>query len=818
MDGRSTPRGFGSNGSFRIARAGPALLLGWAWLYLSAAPPGRAELSRPGLGSATLVYFVSPDGNDLAAGTKDQPWRTLDGARRNLRRIRSRRPESPVTVYLRGGLYRLTEPVVFGPEDGGSGTAPVTYRAYQQEMPVLTGGTHVTDWRPVEPNETAWSRLGEAARDKVFTAELPAGLGRFRYLQSDGDAWLACAGIDVGELITTPGFERNNEFDDGFAEQLWDRPELKDYCSFSGLRGDWAARATQLDLRIWTASWSMNVLPVVSIERTVLSTTVPGTYALVPFFRNRLWGLDKQRRAGAALLVNLLEGIDSPGEWALDGQTSRVYLWPGRGGTEQIYAPALPELVRVEGRMPPARQAWRSVEPVEPVRYLIFDGLTFTCGDFVPWQSGEAGTCRDWGMLDKANALLRFRGAENCTVRNCTFRKSGGVGVRLDLHARAITVTDCLFEHLGAEAIHLGGYGAGKTDRNSRNHIVHNIIRDVARIKQDAPAVLLWQSSFNRLERNYIEQVPYCGLVVAGPNYRSFIASAEPEAKFVTMREDGFGMHRFEEIGQRARFTLAVVDSNGLRVRVPTNRYCGEDTDLLAGRDALAAPYRYNQGNIIRYNVFSRVGLLGRGQVAYFTGTTEPGRRNAFTDNYIFECGAGAARPDCLVRIDGFTAGVKLDRNIFAECQSNDVMLVVDCWQGYGGGSAVCQPVANAFYRCNRAPFELDRLDTDGTLFFEPKSGIHKLDGVLASEAHRPRRKYLADYKAIHEALTSGLLPGPGPLPHAQEIARLLAEMLESLDPAGVQRESDRSGSGLTPLPAARDAKGPVFVGRCSEE
>lgn len=52
-----------------------------------------------------------------------------------------------VTVLLRGGTYRMLEPVEFLPIDSGSKNAPITYAAYPGEKPILSGGIPITSWK-----------------------------------------------------------------------------------------------------------------------------------------------------------------------------------------------------------------------------------------------------------------------------------------------------------------------------------------------------------------------------------------------------------------------------------------------------------------------------------------------------------------------------------------------------------------------------------------------------------------------------------------------------------------------------------------------
>lgn len=93
-----------------------------------------------------IELYVSPDGNDSWAGTSlERPFLTLQKARDNIRALkRSGGLTEPVTVNVRGGLYELTEPLVFTTEDSGTKECPVTYTAYEEESPVIRGSRKIT--------------------------------------------------------------------------------------------------------------------------------------------------------------------------------------------------------------------------------------------------------------------------------------------------------------------------------------------------------------------------------------------------------------------------------------------------------------------------------------------------------------------------------------------------------------------------------------------------------------------------------------------------------------------------------------------------
>ncbi|MEN6305816.1 MAG: hypothetical protein ABFD96_24035, partial [Armatimonadia bacterium] len=83
--------------------------------------------------AAPVTLYVAPAGSDGAAGTLAKPLGSVAGAQRAVRAARARGEVGPFKVVVRGGTYRLQEPIVFGPEDSGTKDAPVVYIAMKGE-------------------------------------------------------------------------------------------------------------------------------------------------------------------------------------------------------------------------------------------------------------------------------------------------------------------------------------------------------------------------------------------------------------------------------------------------------------------------------------------------------------------------------------------------------------------------------------------------------------------------------------------------------------------------------------------------------------
>ena len=105
----------------------------------------------------TATFFVATDGNDAWSGKSaapnaqktDGPFATLARARDALREVKVKQ-STPLTVMVRGGKYFLEETLALGEQDGGTRECPITYTAYPNEKPILSGGQRVAGWKPYQ--------------------------------------------------------------------------------------------------------------------------------------------------------------------------------------------------------------------------------------------------------------------------------------------------------------------------------------------------------------------------------------------------------------------------------------------------------------------------------------------------------------------------------------------------------------------------------------------------------------------------------------------------------------------------------------------
>jgi len=97
------------------------------------------SLPRAPVHAQTGDLYVSPLGNDAAAGTIDAPLATLEAA---VDRINREGMAAFSTVWLRGGTYLFDQTLTLSEYDAKN----IAFRAYPGEEPVITGASRLAGW------------------------------------------------------------------------------------------------------------------------------------------------------------------------------------------------------------------------------------------------------------------------------------------------------------------------------------------------------------------------------------------------------------------------------------------------------------------------------------------------------------------------------------------------------------------------------------------------------------------------------------------------------------------------------------------------
>jgi len=426
-------------------------------------------------------FYVAPNGDDAAVGTTvDRPFRTLTRVRDAIRQLKKAGDlDGPVTVYLRGGDYHVTEPLVLGPDDSGTRACPIIYRAYEQERPVINGGREITGFKQ--------------GADGVWSVEVPAvkaGQWTFRQLYVDGRQYRRAR-------IPNEGFLRVAGCPEGTPKTAHYH---KDCQSFEFKAGDldptWA-NLGDVEVIVYHF-WTDSHLPIRSID----------TDKNIVTFKHKAGKVftDDFSEDGARYVVeNIFEGLDQPGEWYLNRKTGVLYIIPKPGDNleiAEVIAPVAPAFLHLRG----------NVVKRKYVEHVVFEGISFM---YTNWQL-PPGNSNDRQGSASVPAAITLTGAKGCRFNRCQVTNIGTFAFEIGKGCRDNHITGNEISYLGAGGFRVNG-GTEKDhplERTTDNVISDNVLHHYGQEYPSAVGVLLMHTSGNRVAHNDIHHGWYTGVSI----------------------------------------------------------------------------------------------------------------------------------------------------------------------------------------------------------------------------------------------------------------------------------------------------------------
>jgi hypothetical protein len=433
-----------------------------------------------GVQAAGVELFVATDGNDAWSGKlagpndakTDGPFRTLERAREAMRKQKATGGEAAQggRVVVRGGFYALDKTFSLEAQDSGIAEAPVVYEAAPGEKVVLAGGPVVPTgaFAPVT-DAKALERLDPAARGKVVQADLRAvgiaGLERFPVkFQGTPDApelffgeqrmtlarWPNHEWATIAKIVSPGAVPREGEkgTEGGVFEYSGDRPSRWNVEAGVWLHGYWAF------------DWYSEVIQVKSIDREKHQITLaaPSVYGVIQ--RN-----PSPRRYYA---LNLLEELDSPGEYFIDGTAGLLYFWPPAPlGDARVVVSTLKAPVLAVNEASGIRLRGFTVEA------SLSDGIQVTGGSDVRIQACEVRNTRGTG--------IRVSGGKGHAVEACDVHDTGTGGIVLaggDRKTLTPAGHEAVNNHIWRFSIHKPTYSNALVLEGVGNRGAHNLIHD----------------------------------------------------------------------------------------------------------------------------------------------------------------------------------------------------------------------------------------------------------------------------------------------------------------------------------------------------
>lgn len=458
-------------------------------------------------------FYVAENGSDANDGKSiDKPFATIQKAQEAVREAKNSNPNKDYVVIIRGGTYYLDNTLSMTKEDGGQNQYRVTYAAYQDETPVVSGGKKVTStWNPCEDED----------KQGIYVTTLPEEFKNVdvRQLFIENSRATRSREPDAGE--TENNVDKNGHWlvtDVDTDNYQWVTPQGQLPQSWAELGGT----GVELHAR---ASWryyrqEVKDFDIINNKITVKNGTI-GIRYVGPHLRTTVgdW----------LYFENALKFVDTPNEWYYDKSTNQLYYYPENGENPNnldMVIPCLEKVLDIAG----TKDA--------PVENLDFYGLQFShttwympeCGRIVA-QAGKYEYYADDSTtkctVKDPIAAVCMKYAEKINIQNCDFTMLGEGGIQAIDGTHSSRIDSCTFTDVGVYGVYLGNASQRNatkfeskpedydTDDTPRGNVIcNNYFNSCGVTDLSSVAIFCTYANHTTIERNTIKNMPYTGISV----------------------------------------------------------------------------------------------------------------------------------------------------------------------------------------------------------------------------------------------------------------------------------------------------------------
>jgi len=353
-----------------------------------------------------VEIYISPNGNDNASGTKEQPLLTLEKANEIVASLSGKKE---VHVLFKDGIYYLPGTIVFTPEHSGSEKHPVIYRAVNEGKAIISGGVKLNlKWEPYKNGIYRALVSKDVFIDQLYVNGERQRMARFPNAVEGKNVF------DTWDLERTRKPDPENDPLDAKRISSWSNPAgAYIHAMHSHLWGDmhWLVKGKNADGSLKLEGGWQNNRPS----------------AMHPRYR---------------MVENVFEELDAPGEWFYNKNKKTLYYYPQPGVD---LASVNVEIVRLKHLI-----EFRGTKE-QPVSHILLEGLVFRHASRTFMENKEPLLRSDWTIYRGGGVL--FDGAEDCTVSACEFDQLGGNSIFVNNYNRRITIKSCYIHHSGANGI-----------------------------------------------------------------------------------------------------------------------------------------------------------------------------------------------------------------------------------------------------------------------------------------------------------------------------------------------------------------------------
>lgn len=292
-------------------------------------------LGKEANSQTTISLFVAIDGRDSNPGTLSKPIASIEKA---LDIINTIKDKSEAIIYLRKGYYSYRKTIIIE----GRTDYKLTICNYNDEKVIISGGIEIlsTGFKKLQ-NISILNRLHKEAQNHVLELDMSVlkidDFGQikqhgFKKIESSGlelfvdnepmtlARWPNIESLLIGNVIDKGSIARNGETENRGAlfQYNFNMPSRWQSVKDIWMKGSFSNGFSDDNLQVENIDYN---------KRTI--KTIQGSQYGV----NSSYETDKNDHLKAYrnfYFYNVLEELDSPGEWFLDQNTKKLYLYPLR--------------------------------------------------------------------------------------------------------------------------------------------------------------------------------------------------------------------------------------------------------------------------------------------------------------------------------------------------------------------------------------------------------------------------------------------------------------------------------------------------------
>ncbi len=505
------------------------------------------------LASAPMAeYYVATSGNDSNPGNVTHPFLTIGRAQQAVRANTSAMT-GDIIINLRGGSYRIPNTLVFNHVDGGNELYNVTYKAYNDEVPVIDGGDVIpsASWIPHDGN--IWRAYVGTGDFRQLYVRMATGSNHNTPTPNDPDTLeYPYAGAPTSLSVMTPAYDGSGKWERrairarGVPPEnaLPITPEGHEYAEQEGFWSDlttWKLPFTGIDMGqpqklgdaqyyaqdiefVYQLMWNMPRIHVYSVgEHEGVNKIImeQPAFMLARTKGGTLLGNEYEGTSHPNWVENAYALLDEPGEWYHDRHTGWLFYMPldnepalNTPGIEFVI-PRVEKLAQITGNA------------TDPVSNLRFEGISFKHASWLrPNLYGQGHIDVQSNVLlwqdlngrryDRSDAAVNVTYGNRVQFERCVFSKLGTAALAFDVGTQNSTIQGCTFDDISGTGVNLGDTNPSLPANDPRisgnNSVLNCYITNVAVEYKGGIGVWAGYVQDTRIDHNEISGTAYTAI------------------------------------------------------------------------------------------------------------------------------------------------------------------------------------------------------------------------------------------------------------------------------------------------------------------